>query len=237
MEAGQIFHNNPAGYDLPDYVEAMIFGLRDELARAYWNVNQKQWEASRDFDWWSADERAHGLTPLPPGIEWGHYYNWGGSPDDPDWDQEKANKPNFSYEGVEIRWYKRFGRSMNANVVWEPIKWVRWFERCTQTIKAWESRECSAFSYQDPTPYPKPDGIVPLEASAADLRYVELMEKVERLEAQLNCIACVCIDVQDGDPPRFEKDDWRWCHELEWVTKLGLHAMTAPTKFKVHDDD
>ena len=236
MEVGQIIHNNPVGTPTPDYVDALIEGIRDHLQRTYWNTQQKQWEGSRDFDWWTDREREHGLTPLPQGIEWRHYYNWGGSPDDADWDQAQADAPNFSFEGVEIRWYKYFGRSMNANVVWGPVQWVRWYERCVQTIRHWESINCRAFSHHDPIPLPDQNGKVSLEPSADDLRHVELMGKLETAKAQLNCIACVCIDVADGKPPRFERDDWRWCKDLEWVTKLGLHALTAPSQFKIHDD-
>lgn len=240
IEAGQILHNNPVGVPLPNYVRAMISHIRDDLARAYWNTQQKMWEASGEFDWWEeGKQRPHGLTPLPPGIEWRHYYNWGGSPDDDDWDQAQANAPNFAFEGVEIRWYKRFDRSMNANVVWEPTKWVRWFERCIQTIEAWEAANCPAFSrrHRDDSRFPDPDGKVPLEASADDLRYVELMEKLRVAKAQLNCIACVCIDVADGKVPRFEREDWRWCHELDWVTRLGVHALKAPGKLRLNDED
>lgn len=233
-EVGQLLHNNPVGAPLPDYVAALIERIRGDLAGAFWNTQQKLWEGSRDYDPWNDKLKPHGLTPLPPGIEWRLYYNWGGSPEDDDWNQAQADAPNFSFEGVEIRWYKRFGRSINANVVWEPVKWVRWFERVVQTISAWESVNCSAFSHCDQVPLPDPGGKVPLEASADDLRYFELMEKLNRADAQLNCIACVCIDVAEGKPPQFERSDWRWCHELDSVTRLGLHALTAPTKFKLH---
>lgn len=235
-EIGQIIHNNPVGAPLPDYVCALIAHLRDDIARAYWNTQQKMWEAGRDFDWWSHKDKPHGLTPLPPGIEWRHYYNWSGSPEDADWDQSQADAPNLSFEGVEIRWYKRFGRSINANVVWEPVKWVRWFERCVQTIEAWERQNCRAFSHMEKVPTPDPKGAVPIEPSPDDLRYVELMEQRDRARAQLNSISCVCIDVERRKTPKFEPSDWRWCQELEWVTKLALHALKLPENFKLHDD-
>ena len=163
-ELGQLLHNNPIGVSVPNYAYALIEGIRSELARAFWNTQQKQWEGSRDFSFWNDDDvaLAHGLTPLPPGIEWRHYYNWGGSPKDDDWDQAQADAPNFSFEGVEIRWYKRFGRSMNANVIWEPVKWVRWFQRCVQTIQAWESVNCAAFATYERILMPDPDEKVPL---------------------------------------------------------------------------
>lgn len=134
MEAGQLLHNNPIGLDCPEFVCAMMVHIRSELACIYWNINQKPWAGAApgdiggSDDYWSKEEKQ--WEPLPPGIEFRPYYNWGGSPEDSNWDQDQANKPNFSFEGVEIRWYKRFGRSMNVNVCWPPDKWVRWFERC-----------------------------------------------------------------------------------------------------------
>jgi hypothetical protein len=79
--------------------------------------------------------------------------------------------------------------------------------------------------------------MVPIEPTADDLRYIELMEQIGMADAQLNCVACVCLDVADGKVPRFEKDDRRWCHILDWVTRLGIHALGAPGKLRLHDDD
>ena len=232
MEIGQIIHNKPVGRSAQDFTQALVSAIRDELSRVYWNVNQKPWAGSpQGYDWWN---EPLSYEPLPPGIEWRGYYNWGGSPEDDDWDQGEADKPNFSFEGVEVRWYKQFGRSMNVNVVWSAEKWQRWFERCMQTIYAYESQNCRAY-HGDQIPYPDPAGIVSLTPERADLRYVELMEKVSTLEAQINCMACVCIDVADRKPPRFEKKDWRWCHALELVTRLGKHALKAPGKLELYD--
>jgi hypothetical protein len=234
MEAGQLLHNNPVGYSAQDFTAALVTAIRDELSRVYWNVNQKKWKGGPSYDGWSSEDQECSYEPLPPGIEWRDYYNWGGSPDDADWDQGEANKPNFSFEGVEVRWYKRFGRSMNVNVVWPGEKWMRWFERCMQTIYAYESHN-TTYSCSDPVPYPNPEGKVPLDAEEADLRHVELMEKCATLEAQINSMACVCLDVAGGKKPRFDKEDWRWCQALDWVVRLGIHALKAPGKLKLHD--
>lgn len=233
MEVGQIIHNNPVGYSAQDFTAALVSAIRDELDRVYWNVNQKKWKGGPRWDGWNHEDAECSYDPLPPGIEWRGYYNWGGSPEDDDWDQTEADKPNFSFEGVEVRWYKHFGRSMNVNVVWPAEKWQRWFERCMQTIYAYESRHSLSRLGRDPVPYPAADGIVSLSPEAADLRYVELTEKVETLKAQINSIACVCLDVENGKPLRFTRKDWRWCQALEWVTKLGCHALKAPGKFRL----
>jgi hypothetical protein len=232
MEIGQIIHNNPVLIPAPDFVEALLSHIRHEIARVYWNVNQKPWSGCDDFG--ESDERNYD-TGIP-GVEWHPYYNWGGSPDDDDWDQSEADKPNFSFEGVEIRWYKHIGRSLNTNCQWHPEKWARWFERCMQTISAYEHAH-SSVGVSSPAYTPDPDGAIALTEDSREFYHAELLEKVNRLEAQLNCIACVALDVEEGKPPRFDKSDWRWCEELGWITRLGNHALLAPGKFTVDGDE
>ena len=207
--------------------------IRDEISRVYWNVNQKTFYDSSERSWGEHDSD----PPLGiPGMEWWPYYNWGGSPGDPDWDQKAANRPNFSFEGVEFRWYKHFGRSMNVNVVWPAEKWVRWFERAMQTLRAFETQSTKWNHGSNLVPYPDPSGIVSISLDKDDLRYIDLAEQVEKLRGIINSMACVCIDVSDGNAPKIDKDDWRFCQELEWVHRLGLHALTAPTRFAINDE-
>jgi hypothetical protein len=237
-EAGQILHNNPAGFPASDFVAALITSLRSEIARVYWNVNQKSFYDAGPGDI-GGDEGARGEPESAPrlgipGVEWWPYYNWGGSPEDADWDQAAASRPNFSFEGVEVRWYKHFGRSLNVNVVWPAEKWVRWFERCRETLRAWEGQRGEQHGIGDPSVYPDPAGAVPLTPEAADLRHIELMRQVYVLQARIDCIACVCIDVAKKKSPRFEPGDWRWCEALDWVVRLGRHALLAPGRLSLH---
>jgi hypothetical protein len=148
FEAGQILHNNPVGYDVPAFACALIVDIRDDLARAYWNVRQEKWVMSSQFAW---TEEGVGSVDDPgvPGMEWRSYYNWGGSPEDDDWDQAEADRPNLAFDGLEVRWYKHIRRSVNANVIWTPDQWVRWYERAQQTIAAWECAEMRARSERD----------------------------------------------------------------------------------------
>jgi hypothetical protein len=44
-ELGQAVFGNPTGiYELPEFAEALLKYLLDEIERIYWNVNQKKWE-------------------------------------------------------------------------------------------------------------------------------------------------------------------------------------------------
>ena len=164
-------------------------------------------------------------------------YNWSTvCLEDADWDSGRSGSPEFLLQGVEVRWYKRFGRSMNVNVVWPAEKWVRWFERCRQTLRAWEDSEGRP-SPRDRVPYPDPSGAVSLAAEREDLRHVELIDRIRTLNAQLTCVACVCIDVSHGEEPRFTAEDWRYCHALDWVVRLGRHALQAPGRLRLHDSE
>lgn len=160
MEIGQLIHNNPGGYPASAFVRALMDGIRNELSRVYWNVHQRQFYGDADACW----NHEVGEPPLGvPGMEWWPYYNWSGHPSDPDWDQAEADRANFSYEGVEFRWYKRYGRSLNVNVQWPAEKWERWYERAIQTIAAWaDERQPTLLLGRAATSYPDPAGAVPL---------------------------------------------------------------------------
>lgn len=240
-EAGQILHANPVMFECPDFAAALLTAIRSEISRVYWNVHQKPFydaggsDIGSSYDHWS-DRDKFGKPPLGiPGMDWNPYYNWGGSPEDEDWDQESADAPNFAFEGVEFRWYKYFGRSLNVSVVWPAEKWCRWFERAMQTLRAFETNRDNCPG--DPSPYPDPDGRVSLTVDTEDLRHIRLMEKVATLEAQMNMMACVCLSVERGEQPDVRPDDWRYCHDLEWIVQLGKHALTAPIPFKLRDDE
>lgn len=119
IELGQMMFGNPVGaFECSEYVEAMIEFLFAEIERVYWNKHQKNWERQED--------------PKFKGIEYRNYY-WGE-------DEKEASKPNFSYGGVELRWYKHFGRSMTLNVSKNEKEWRTWFENCLDHIRKEEPR-------------------------------------------------------------------------------------------------
>lgn len=232
MEVGQIIHNNPVGLECPSYVAALISKLRVGIGRIYWNVNQKIWPGDPEFSWLSLDEKRRSEYPEidpeqinVPGMEWHDYYNWGGSPEDDGWDQAKAERPNFSFEGVEIRWYKRFGRSMSVNVAWTPEQWVRWYDRCEQTLSAFESHG-PHYPRNNKIDYPDVTGKVSLEPNDAALYHLKLLEKIHLLEARENVIACEIIRALEGgarrsyDPEPLKSSDYRYTQTLNWLQQL-----------------
>ena len=120
-ELGQAVWGNPTGeYDIPDYADALIAGLLNEIERVYWNVNQQEWESYED--------------PCIPGLAYRPYW-WG------DTEAPEASLPNFAFDGVEVRWYKRPGRGMSCNKALSPNEWTDWFARCLRAIQAADVRD------------------------------------------------------------------------------------------------
>jgi hypothetical protein len=114
VELGQMIFGNPFGeFECPEYVEAMVAYIFDEIERVYWNKNQKEWD--RDTD------------PEFKGIKIREYY-WGE-------DEKEAAKPNFTFKDVELRWYKHFGRSMTLNVSKDIGEWIIWFDDCLKCVR------------------------------------------------------------------------------------------------------
>ena len=115
-EIGQALFGNPTEkYALPDYAEALLMALLDEIGRVYSNVYQVSWDQTEE--------------PNIPGITFHPY--WWGEDDDPG-----ALLPNFAFDGVEIRWYKYPGRGMSCNRNMISIEWTKWFSKCLAVIRA-----------------------------------------------------------------------------------------------------
>lgn len=114
LELGQMVFGNPVGeYECPEYVEALFGYIFEEIERVYWNKNQKEWVKYED--------------PGFKGLEIRGYY-WGDN-------KRESGKPNFRWNGVELRWYKYFGRSMTVNVSMTEKQWVEWFNDCLGYIR------------------------------------------------------------------------------------------------------
>ena len=74
----QALFGNPTGtYDCPDFVEALVASLFEEIGRVYWNKNQEQWEKESDPDFKC-------LTVRP--------YSWGEC--DCEWDNFSFDEPH-----------------------------------------------------------------------------------------------------------------------------------------------
>ncbi len=117
LELGQIMYGNPVGeYVCKEEVAALLNYIFEELERVYWNIHQKEFQ----------EHYGTGMKKLVV-----RSYYWGE-------DEEGKAKPNFSFNGVEFRWYKHRGRSMTINVEISKVKWVKWFKKCLAYIGSFE---------------------------------------------------------------------------------------------------
>lgn len=108
---------------LPRFVKAIMFGVRSEIDRVFWNVHQRPW-------------RRDGLCACPiedariEGLRWTQPAEW----DDADCSGE------FEFRGVTISWYKRLGRGMSASTSMSPTEWVDWYDAIFDICDLFEER-------------------------------------------------------------------------------------------------
>lgn len=133
VELGQVLSGAYYGdYDVSDFTEALIRSAIDEYARVFWNVNQCEFNTTYCFPE-STREVVEDQKLDVPGLEIRPYY-WGD-------DDAEAEKPNLSFNGVEIRWYKYVGRGMTTNVLYTPEQWSKWYNKLLKAIRKQEPDE------------------------------------------------------------------------------------------------
>lgn len=115
-EVGQFAFGTQAwqSYEMPEYAEALLNYIFEEIERVYWNINQKQWERYED-------PKLKGIKVRP--------YWWGKET------AKAATLPNFEYNGVSISWYKNPGRGMSTDVKWKEREWIWWFDDCMTHLR------------------------------------------------------------------------------------------------------
>lgn len=120
-ELGQIaFHAGTIGtHPCPDWVDALVRDLLDEIDRVFWNQHQREWDRHED--------------PKIPGVEFRPYY-WGD-------DEVEAARPNLAHAGIEVRWYKHPMRGSSLNVDAEPAAMLAWFASARAAIHAHERNQ------------------------------------------------------------------------------------------------
>lgn len=125
-ELGQAAFGNPAGeYDLPDIGDACVMYLLDEFNRVASNAGL--------CDMGSIREMPH-MEIADVGMCHRPYYWHFGDDDEPD-----AVKPNLSFGGVEIRWYKYPGRSMSCNMEMTPDQWASWLHKALKALRDYDA--------------------------------------------------------------------------------------------------
>lgn len=128
----QAMHGVWSEYEADDFVEALLQSILEEIKRVHWNVYQHEWDST----YWGDSIS----DPEIPGLYYSRWYtdhcDCGGIDNDRSHEPNCVGlKPNFQFEDVEFRWYKRPGRGMSTNKNMTSDDWRQWFQRCIDKIR------------------------------------------------------------------------------------------------------
>lgn len=120
-ELGQAAFGAPWGeFEISEIGEAGIHYLLREMERVFWNRYQREMSTNGgDSEDWNA---------LRSGVEF-HEYWWG------DGEAPEVARPNLSFDGLNIRWYKHPGRGMTVEREITPDQWSDWLNRALQAVR------------------------------------------------------------------------------------------------------
>jgi len=126
-EMGQFAFGMPwAEFEVSDLGSACIASLLDEVRRVFWNRNGREvsFRDEGDAEVWNA---------YGSGIEW-HAYWWG------DEEAEEAARPNLTFAGLNIRWYKWPGRGESVEREMTPDDWSEWLTGALAAARTADTR-------------------------------------------------------------------------------------------------
>jgi hypothetical protein len=121
-EMGQMcFGNKWEDYEIPEYANALLQHLIEEMKRVYWNNKQELFNECQ-------------YTKINK-VVYRPYY-WGE-------DSRAKQKPNFYILGdkVQVFWYKHPGRGMSVNRKMSMKGWIDWFNRVLKRL--WKADKSS----------------------------------------------------------------------------------------------
>lgn len=101
-------------YECPRWAIALLNDLDEEIARCYWNKNQKKWESPLQN---TGNQYINDTFELKA-------YDWGA----------EMNQYNFKYNDLEIYWYKHALRCPQANKKIDTDEFIFIYEQCIKSI-------------------------------------------------------------------------------------------------------
>jgi hypothetical protein len=126
-EMGQMAFGQPwQSVECPEYIVALLEGIREEVRRI--GGNEYQHEFDPFSDWGDAD--IFNNQHKDSGFEVWPY----------SWNDEEAQKYNFKHGDIEISWYKHMGRGTSINKVISPDEAVLMFNECIKNLLEWNKR-------------------------------------------------------------------------------------------------
>lgn len=131
-ELGQAFFGAPTGeFEMPAIGESAVRHVLDEMRRVYGNRHQEAQDFG-DNDGFALPEGA-----LGPEISYRSYVWCMCDGEDPKCD---CHLPNLTFGGVEVRWYKYFGRGMSCNRDMTPNEWDVWLNEAMEHLRSLDVR-------------------------------------------------------------------------------------------------
>lgn len=107
------------GYETPRYVTALLKDLDDEIARLYWNKNQKEWNSPL----FNTGTRYKNDTFELKAYDW-----------DAEDNKDAENYYNFKYKDFKIYWYKHVGRGSFVNKQITPEEMIYIYDDCLNSL-------------------------------------------------------------------------------------------------------
>lgn len=121
-ELGQASFGQPwQSYDVPEFVQALLSSLRDELDRIMWN----------------AEPNAPMRYPNPFNNTGGSFRNATFEVEAYSWSDEEQPY-NFKWRDIKISWYKYLGRGMSTNTEFTPDLAIEMYNDCWQSLQRLE---------------------------------------------------------------------------------------------------
>lgn len=118
-ELGQMCFGCPSSeFECPEFIEAGLRYLSDEIERIEWNIQQEEYESP------VANNGAEYKTDI---FEIRAYY-WGE-------DKKLSMLPNFKYNDFEVRWYKHLGRGMSMNKEIDANTYFKIIDKCLKNVR------------------------------------------------------------------------------------------------------
>lgn len=124
-ELGQACFGCPTSeFACGEFVEAGLRYLCNEIERVEWNIRQEQFESpssnnGSEYNTYAFQMRA---------------YYWGE-------DEKLQALPNFSCDGLEVRWYKYLGRGMSMNKEIDANEFFKIIDKCLKAVREREKCE------------------------------------------------------------------------------------------------
>ena len=122
-ELGHAAFGNPTGeFAVSAIGSAAVSALLAEVSRVAWNREQGEigFDNEGDAEAWNA---------YGTGVEW-HAYWWGGE------ETLEAERPNLSFAGVGVRWYKHPGRGESVDREMSPDAWSEWLDAALEAVRS-----------------------------------------------------------------------------------------------------